>query len=38
VKRRFAGLKLLRFLAAAAVLVWRYQHFLYDVPAGDPVQ
>ena len=37
-KRRFAGLELLRFLAAAAVLIWHYQHFFYDVPAGDPTQ
>jgi peptidoglycan/LPS O-acetylase OafA/YrhL len=36
--RKFAGLELLRFLAAAAVLFWHYQHFFYNVPPGDPTR
>ena len=32
--RKFAGLELLRFLAAVAVLLWHYQHFFYNVPPG----
>ncbi len=35
VTRKFAGLELLRFLAAAAVLFWHYQHFFYGLPPGD---
>jgi peptidoglycan/LPS O-acetylase OafA/YrhL len=36
--RKFAGLELLRFLAAVAVLLWHYQHFFYNVPPGDPTR
>ncbi len=33
--RRYAGLELLRFVAAVAVLFWHYQHFFSNVPPGD---
>lgn len=36
--RKFAGLELLRFLAAAAVLFWHYQHFFYNPATDDPTR
>lgn len=33
--RRFAGLEMLRFLAAVCILFWHYRHFFYNPPPGD---
>ncbi len=37
-QRRFAGLELLRFVAALVVLFWHYKHFFYAVPEWDPAR